>query len=725
MRSRPQTSVPALLLAWALIAAGLLAALPALLARHGAESGSRQVDLVMEFSSARKLAMQEGYPFDQLLKDLRAAGITSVAIIEQNMEELRNSGDGAVVMGHELRSRMAAAVRPNPFLARLSREGLIYENHTYVLPASPAVAERVYATLSGGLPAGRVTWHRPAAGEDSGTLDGGIIGIDAPAQLIQEFGMGYSERDFARAHAAGLRVVARPRNLPQYTPEGIHDYFERLAALAPELNTIIPFGRQVLGYRPEAPEVLEATIAEFRQRDWIFGAIEHYTQLGYSDQAGLHQVSAALDYRVSRVYGLGQNELDKYLPETSVDKWHKSVLERNIRSLYLRPLFVWQDPGETVIETNLKYFRMLVEQLRAYGYEPGGPAPFARVTIPWWQRGLAGLGVVGAGLLWLGLTFPVAGRHLVGLGLIGSAGVLALPRVMPNTGPELLALAAAILFPTAAATLLLHRWRERTAAAASAGRAEAGAGAAPPGASQPGASQLDAVTGRTLFREGALALIVLGGLSLVGGLLVAGLLGDSPYILEFRYFRGVKIAFATPLALVAVSYLVMGRRGRPGEVFRAIIRELWGALDMAIRYKHVVLGMIGLVGLFWYIQRSGNFPVVPVPDWERKLRFWLEQTLIARPRFKEFVIGYPALALAVAAACRGWRGWVLPLLIVGTSAGVSVCNSFSHLRTPVLISLLRTVHGFWIGALVGLAGTAVILYFLRWVTRPEDRRQTI
>lgn len=688
MRSRPV----ARLIAWVLVAVGLLAAIPPLLARHSAEAASRRVDLVAELEAFRQLSLQEGYPLDQLLRDLAATGITSVAVTEQNIDDARKSGDAGVFGGNELRSQAAAGAALHPLLAGLHQAGSLVDNHTYILPADRAVAGRMYGTLADGLPAGRVTWHQ------AGGADAGVIEIHAPPKAMEEWGLGYSEHEFGLVRAAGLRPAPRPRNLPQYTAAGVRRVFERLDELGPGMNSIIFYGKALLGYRPDDPAALQATMAEMERRGLALGGIEHFTQLGYLDQFGLVAAAEALDYRVTRVYALSQKEVDKYRPETSVDKWVKSTMERNIRTLYLRPFLQWQDPGQTIIETNLKYFGSLVSQLQAYGYPPGGPDVFAPVTVPWWQRGLMGWAAVGAGLLWLGLTWPVRQRWLLVLAVLGAGGSLAVSRVAPNTGAQLIALAAAILFPTAGAVLLLDRW------GTSASRDLRPGG-------DPG------VPVRSLWAEGAVAFLALGLLGLAGGLLVAALLGDIRYILEFRYFRGVKIAFAAPLLLVAASYLLMGRNGRPGQVVREVVRDVWTYLQVPIQYKHVAIGLVGAVGVFWYIQRSGNFPVVPVPDLERKVRLFLEHTLVARPRFKEFAIGYPALALAMTAAHRGLRSWVLPLMIVGATAGVSVVNSFSHLRTPVLMSLLRTVHGFWLGILAAVAVTAAFMYLVRWVGR--------
>jgi hypothetical protein len=91
--------------------------------------------------------------------------------------------------------------------------------------------------------------------------------------------------------------------------------------------------------------------------------------------------------------------------------------------------------------------------------------------------------------------------------------------------------------------------------------------------------------------------------------------------------------------------------------------------------------------LFFVLERSGNLPAIPVARWEELLRERLEDWLIARPRFKEFLVGHPALML--------WRREPslvhLGLLALGALGQASIINTFVHLHTPLVLSLWRTI----------------------------------
>ena len=67
------------------------------------------------------------------------------------------------------------------------------------------------------------------------------------------------------------------------------------------------------------------------------------------------------------------------------------------------------------------------------------------------------------------------------------------------------------------------------------------------------------------------------------------------------------------------------------------------------------------------------------------------------------IVGWPMLLLFVWSLRRGMK--FLPMVFgLGMTIGlVSVVNTFLHIRTPFLISLLRTGWGVLFGLLIGLA----------------------
>jgi hypothetical protein len=108
--------------------------------------------------------------------------------------------------------------------------------------------------------------------------------------------------------------------------------------------------------------------------------------------------------------------------------------------------------------------------------------------------------------------------------------------------------------------------------------------------------------------------------------------------------------------------------------------------------------------------RSGNVSVA-VPGWEVKMREGLEQLLLARPRNKEVLVGYPCLLLWYAYRRKNiWVRYREVFRLGATLAFASAANSFCHFHTPLSFTLLRVFNGFWTGLAVGAVAVAFILY---------------
>ena len=115
-----------------------------------------------------------------------------------------------------------------------------------------------------------------------------------------------------------------------------------------------------------------------------------------------------------------------------------------------------------------------------------------------------------------------------------------------------------------------------------------------------------------------------------------------------------------------------------------------------------VASMVFLLAVFvYYICRTGNSATTS--STELAFRNFLENTLVIRPRTKEMIVGWPMLLLFIWSLRRGMK--FLPMVFgLGMTIGlVSVVNTFLHIRTPFLISLLRTGWGVLVGLLIGLA----------------------
>ncbi len=187
---------------------------------------------------------------------------------------------------------------------------------------------------------------------------------------------------------------------------------------------------------------------------------------------------------------------------------------------------------------------------------------------------------------------------------------------------------------------------------------------------------------------GVFLLFAFSGLTVLGGLWVGTLLAGTEFFLKIYQFRGVKAALVLPLLMALALHL----------------RRSGGLRLPRLRPMGIGLLLLGGAVLILIVLRSDNLAPL-VSGLELRLRELLEGAFYARPRFKEFLVGHPALLLW--GSLRGRPPWDAALLGLGLLGQVSIINSFAHLHTPLLLSLLRTANGLVLGLPLGVIAYSV------------------
>jgi hypothetical protein len=301
-----------------------------------------------------------------------------------------------------------------------------------------------------------------------------------------------------------------------------------------------------------------------------------------------------------------------------------------------------------------------------------------------WTKVAMALGCVAAALLLVRAILPIGRRLRTGLFLLGALGAIGAYAVAPSYAELITSFAAAVIFPSAAALFLVRR-------------------------SKAFADTLNQGEGLPkIFGLGVLVLVCCVAVSLLGGVMTAAPISSVNYMLEVDIFRGVKLAQLLPLAFFAVACLACYGFGtgkkRPGALEYG---DLKGILNADIKVWMVLLGVILLVVGYYYLERTGNDSAVQVSSIEMLFRNALEDSLIARPRSKEFLFAFPAVILTVYTSIRRLRLWPLLFGLASVIGMTSVVNTFMHIRTPFYLGLFRTGYALLFGILVGLAGLLV------------------
>ena len=175
---------------------------------------------------------------------------------------------------------------------------------------------------------------------------------------------------------------------------------------------------------------------------------------------------------------------------------------------------------------------------------------------------------------------------------------------------------------------------------------------------------------------------------------------DPQYLQQLTPFYGVKLSLILPVFLIGVYYFCGPRR--VNSIYYIVMRMVRFPVTISMFICVVGIGVI----LALYIIRSGNY--VTISGLELMIRQFLEDVFFIRPRFKEILIGYPALILGYwFVDIKIKRGYIWVFNALGIIALTSVINSFCHFHTPVLISVYRSLNGVFLGLIC-----SIIFYYL-------------
>ncbi|HEV7178597.1 MAG TPA: DUF5693 family protein, partial [Candidatus Baltobacteraceae bacterium] len=501
-----------------------------------------------------------------------------------------------------------------------------------------------------------------------------IIAVRTQIDYFNTTALGIPSDQIALAKHLGLLVIPRLQNDERFTQPQMNAIFDNLLRRDRLVSTVIFFGlrNQVMGYPDHLTDAADAfkNHGATSQHPFNFGSIETYDDSQI--QKGNETLAKLIPGQTVRVQAIAKTELDKIKLEEAVGRYELGVRERNVRVAYLRP-WAHQDGDLSIEKTNIEFVKQLADDLKGHGFKLGRATP-----IPLYRGDNAVLvGIV---------TLAVPSLFVLLLGLLGwyrpawaiaaysativlyAGGVVSHHDMLARS---IIALAGALLFATAAFLSIAHAFNERPA--------------------QKFGDQVVRSIGWTLV---ATAVVMLGALVVIGVM-------SSPLAMEeIERFRGSKIVLALPALIALVLYLFSGRYNagieKPRDVFMA-----------PIQVYQLFAGIVIIAAGALLLMRSGNQSDIAPSQLELAMRHGLAAVLNVRPRLKDFAIGFPALMLlpALSIAHRRALGWLLALA-VGVGFG-DILDTFSHLHTPIAISLMRIFNGLVLGAIIGIVAIAI------------------
>ncbi|MBC8065748.1 MAG: hypothetical protein H7Y17_13030 [Chlorobia bacterium] len=378
-----------------------------ILQRHQAESKNKAITLAVEFETIESLAASQGTPIDKAIENLKAQGVTAVALGEETISELISEGY-ASISGNEVILRQDRTINSQKALE--------------------ALADRVQRGLRERFPKAKVS-----TGQESGQI---AIRVEfVSPSLIRQTAIGLNPSISQLVSQRGLDIICRMSN-----PQGASSqYVTNTVAWAKELGAkiFLPQGDQVLGRRDAIPDL----VAGIKANGLLYASPE-FTKIG-----GDANVVAAIPQLVVRLHSAQTAELDKLPLTDAIDRYAKAARERNMRVLLVRPVsYASQYP----LESFASFLKSINDAIRSEGGDMGPAKPFEDSGVPIAATILIALSAIPTAYFVASALIPkrqlaIAATVLFGLVCIASVS---------GAGKAYAALLIAVLFPITAFLIL-------------------------------------------------------------------------------------------------------------------------------------------------------------------------------------------------------------------------------------------------------------------------------
>jgi hypothetical protein len=475
-------------------------------------------------------------------------------------------------------------------------------------------------------------------------------------------GLGFDPNEVNRIEGMGLKIIPRPLNTT-FSGAQLDNYMRYIEEMFNPEVIIFAGDDGVVGNRINNSDNLifqtALNLYPHKSNGMIYGHVEMTTITGDKELA------RNLEYRIGRVHSISKDEWNKRYNTFDADdvkinevveRYALAVNDRSINILYLRPF----NKG---IDFNQKYFNTLSKKLIDQGYTLGNIEVIpARQHVPRLISTLLLLGLGGALAILFLEVFKNQVKIAIALFVLGAfGGAFLIFTNYQSLINQLGAFFSAVIFPSIGVIWGYFNHKDVK----------------------------DGLKQSLISFTKALLL------SLTGGLYVHSFLASAPYMTSISVFPMVKIALIAPILIVAFMYIIQ----------KDAIEGILEFMKMKIRVYHIAILGVAFVGLLIVAMRSGNNPIIPVSSFEIKLRLFLQSNLTARPRFKEFAIGYPLLIIAGAFL----NTKIAKIAIVlGTIGLANLVNTFAHLHKPIRMAMFTTLNGILAGLAVGIIGYIIV-----------------
>ena len=697
---------------------GILASSVLSFNRMSVEAKNKNIDITLDLKEIEKLSEQSNQDVRWWLKNFKKWGVNSVALNEESFEQMvdENKPIEIKIVGDIIKDIHWKDKYPKDLVSHLEEKDI----DRYDLVATTN-SESLYKFIEKGLK----ERYNPKKYKiiESGdeyifVLDGtskealyekGVVLIDSKGKpyieqkelvgsKLMKLGLGYDVEKVKIIKDSGLDVIIRPFNYnPSWTSKKhVEASLNEYQKLNIEPKYMLFTGEEVLGY-PNNIDIVKKFVKDNNAK---IGLIESGVQRGHAKQKGIEDFTRELNYNAIRTFSVEPYIQERYKyynyegAEEIENTLYRAVTERNIRLIYFRPFKHDSTTYVTDYKEYEKTFNDFKNRIAEHGMTLGESSVMEPNVTNSILKMLIALGVLGGGILLAQYILNINDKLKTIKIALGIPFIIAMYLLMPSFSEKIFALLAAIVFPSLSMVYFCSRLKTDYLNESKKG------------------------TLKNSIISGIRDLIVMVLISSIGALFVASTLSSIEYLLEMGIFRGVKPAQLMPIVIYLILFLgYFGyKKDKDKNNNKVTISDLKELLMDNIKILYVILGVGVLAVGYVYLARTGHETNIQPTNIEMIGRNFLEFKLIARPRTKEFLMAFPAVIIACDMAFNKRKLGVFITGLMIVLGQTSIVNTFSHLRTPMYLSIIRTVYGLLFGVAVGI----IYLIILKAIVKTLD-----
>lgn len=661
---------------------GLLVAGFQVALRFMAEQRNTVVEIVADYVDFSEIALEMGMELNEMANKLISSGVTSIAISEESLLDMKNDGKILMYSGVDLEylnvhfnnEYNTLALRVKEYL---DNNSINYSNVTLVLGNNLNTYDFLVNSFKTRFKDSTVNFKEE---------NNFCILIKRAQDKVKNVGLGLVDEDFENAKKLGFNnIIPRIENHEGITKEEVDELYVQLKNY--KVRTIIFAGVTVFGqnYQDENGEMLKYIGEKFSQKDAeiITAIIEKPAETDLETaQRGIKKLAEYSGYVNTKVFSTDASQLQKLTYSGLAEQWGRAVSQRNVRVIYVRPLAKAEKTVSENFENTLKAVRDIKDRIKHMGMSLGNAKGLGSIRQNRYLQMILSFGVVSAGFLLLIFVFEEERlkkwRKIIygiyGISVLGLTVLYVVPVLYNGLGDlinKIIALLSAVVFASLAGVWLI------------------------------------AFSKRNIAKDGSNIIkgicILVGSviIAAVGGIYIGALLSDSKYVLKLDTFRGVKISFLLPLVVWGIAYVFkVGLFRDENDKPLSLIEQCKRFFETKVTVKYVVIAGVILSALALIVMRSGNTMTSSAGTFELMFRNFLEKYLVARPRTKE-LIAFPVLFFIPYLSSLKNKEWSFLAMGVGMIGIENVINSFCHIRMPIFITSLSTIYSLIFGIIIG------------------------